>query len=176
MLTPAATNQDSSSVIRLVTAARGQPAALEERQRLFADWTRIALDDGTTVWITRFWSSARPVFFGLWIGGSALCVLITARRVVRFDRLLRDTLPSPERLQRLAHEIGGKLGVGGRPRICYVECVDVPLVWSAGWRPTIVFANAPLPAARRSGGCDDSGARTGPSAAPRSLGAARRWR
>ena len=149
MLTPAATNQDSSSVIRLVTAARGQPAALTSGSSpLFADWTRSARDDGTTVWLTRFWSSARPVFFGLWIGGSALCVLITARRVVRFDRLLRDTLPSPERLQRLAHEIGGKLGVGEKPRICYVECVDVPLVWSAGDRRSFCRD----PAADSSGG------------------------
>ena len=75
----------------------------------------------------------------LWLGGAALWALVAATRIVRFERLLRGTLPAPTRLQRLAFEVAGKLGVRRVPDVRYADCVDVPLVWCAGRRPTIVL-------------------------------------
>jgi beta-lactamase regulating signal transducer with metallopeptidase domain len=75
----------------------------------------------------------------LWLGGAALCGLIAATRIVRFERLLRDTLPASERLQRLALEFAGKLGIRTVPDVRYVECALVPFLWCAGHRPTIVL-------------------------------------
>ena len=75
----------------------------------------------------------------LWLGGAAVCALVAATRIVRFERLLRDTLPASERLQRLTQEIAGRLGVRRVPGVRYVECVHVPLVWCTGRRPTIVL-------------------------------------
>jgi beta-lactamase regulating signal transducer with metallopeptidase domain len=89
--------------------------------------------------IRRFWSRGRPVLLWLWIGGAALCALFAAARIVRFERLLRDTLPASGRLHRLAIEIAGRLGVRRVPDVRFVECVEVPLLWCAGWRTTIVL-------------------------------------
>ena len=36
-------------------------------------------------------------------------------------------------------EIAGKLGVRRVPDVRYVECIEVPLLWCAGRRPTIVL-------------------------------------
>ena len=109
-----------------------------------------------------------------WLGGAALCALIAATRIVRFERLLRDTLPASERLQRLASEIAGKLGVRRVPDVRYVECVEVPLLWFAGSRPTIVLPMRLLSPARRARLGPDSGPRACPLAATRPLGAHRR--
>ena len=72
----------------------------------------------------------RPVLLWVWLGGAALCALVAATRIVRFERLLRDTLPASERLQRLASEIAGKLGVRRVPDVRYVEVrpCSLPLV------------------------------------------------
>jgi beta-lactamase regulating signal transducer with metallopeptidase domain len=86
-----------------------------------------------------FWIRARVVLLWFWLGGAAVCALVAVIRIVRFERLLRDTLPASERLQRLTFEIAGKLGVRRVPEVRYVECADVPLLWCAGHRPTIVL-------------------------------------
>ena len=57
------------------------------------------------------WDRARPVLFWFWLGGATLCALVAAARIVRFERLLRGTLPASEQLKRLALEIAGKLGI-----------------------------------------------------------------
>lgn len=89
--------------------------------------------------ITVFWIHARPIVFWFWLGGAALSVVVAATRIVRFERLLQDTLPAPERLQRLTREIAGKIGIRRVPDVRFVECADVPLVWWAGRRPRIVL-------------------------------------
>jgi len=89
--------------------------------------------------IRLFWNRGRPVLLWFWLGGAALVALVAATRIVRFERLLRDTLPASERLQRLACEIAGNLGVRRVPDVRYVECVEVPFLWCAGHRATIVL-------------------------------------
>jgi bla regulator protein blaR1 len=89
--------------------------------------------------IRPYWSRGRLGLLWLWVGGAAVCALVAATRIVRFERLLRDTLPASERLQRLVREIAGKLNVRQVPGLRYVECVHVPMLWSLGRRPTIVL-------------------------------------
>ncbi len=89
--------------------------------------------------IRLFWYRAQAVLLWIWFGGAALCLLVVVTRIVRFERLLRDTLPASERLQRLAREVAGKLDLRRVPEVRYVECVEVPLVWCAGRGPTIVL-------------------------------------
>jgi beta-lactamase regulating signal transducer with metallopeptidase domain len=89
--------------------------------------------------LERFWDRAGLVVVWLWLGGAALCAVVAATRIVRFERLLRDTLPASERLQRLALKIAAKLGVRRVPELRYLECAQVPLLWCAGRRPTIVL-------------------------------------
>ena len=154
------------SVMRVEWSALGLPGSTHARGRMIADVSRIegqktethspfvdrptarttAEASATSVkehvfaaGLRRFWSRGRPVLLWFWLAGAALCALVAATRIVRFERLLRDTLPASKRLQRLAFEVAGKLGVRRVPDVRYVECVDVPLVWCAGGRATIVL-------------------------------------
>ncbi len=98
-----------------------------------------------------------PVVFWFWLAGAVICAAVAAARIVRFERLLRETLPAPERLQRLATEIAGRLGVRRMPRICYVEsgCSS----WSGCMKPAADnrVAGGAVPPARRRGSGHDSG-------------------
>jgi beta-lactamase regulating signal transducer with metallopeptidase domain len=81
----------------------------------------------------------RPALCWLWLAGSGLCAAIAATRIVRFERRLRDTLPGSERLHRLALAVAGRLDVRRAPDVRYIDSVDVPFVWWAGRRPTVVL-------------------------------------
>ena len=82
---------------------------------------------------------AQTLLLAVWLAGAALCALVAAMRIVRFEGLLRDALPASERVQRLASETATKLGIRRVPRLRYVERVVVPLLWCAGGRATIVL-------------------------------------
>jgi beta-lactamase regulating signal transducer with metallopeptidase domain len=139
------------------TAARGQiivdRAPIEEQPaendlRFVDGPPALATAQATATSVTEFdpgarvhflWNRGRLVLLWFWLGGAGLCALVATTRIVRFERLLEDTLPASERLQRLAIEVAGKLGVRRVPCVRYVECVEVPLLWCAGRRPTIVL-------------------------------------
>jgi beta-lactamase regulating signal transducer with metallopeptidase domain len=89
--------------------------------------------------LRRFWEQGRTALFWSWLGGAALVGMVALTRIVRFERLLRDTLPASERLKRLAIEIAARLGIRRVPDVRYVECVEVPFLWCAGRRPVIVL-------------------------------------
>jgi bla regulator protein blaR1 len=89
--------------------------------------------------IRRVWNRGRPILLWTWLGGAVLCALVAATRIVRFERFLRGTLPASDRLQQLAIDAAGKLGVGRVPDLRYMDGVEVPFVWCAGRRPTIVL-------------------------------------
>jgi beta-lactamase regulating signal transducer with metallopeptidase domain len=114
--------------VDLPTARASAPATVKK-----------VMEDDSAASIQLFWHLARPFLLWCWLGGAALCALVATMRIVRFERLLRDTLPAPERLQRLAFEIAGKLGVRRVPDIRFVDCAEVPLLWCAARRPKIVL-------------------------------------
>ena len=91
-----------------------------------------------------FRDRAPLVFIWLWLGGAVLYSLIAVARIIRFERLLRGTLPPSTRLERLADQVAARLGVRRVPAVRYLECAPVPFLWCAGGRPMVVLpANLP---------------------------------
>jgi beta-lactamase regulating signal transducer with metallopeptidase domain len=86
-----------------------------------------------------FWRQAQPGLVCFWGAGAVFCALLAAARIVRFERRLRETLPAPNCLQQLVVRIAASLGLNRAPDVRCAECVEVPLVWWAGGRPTIVL-------------------------------------
>jgi beta-lactamase regulating signal transducer with metallopeptidase domain len=103
-----------------------------------ASVTRVQ-EHGFAAGLWSFWNRGRDLLFWLWVGGAVLCGLVAVTRMMRFERLLRGTLPAPERLRRLALEVSGTMGVRRSFDVRCVESVAVPFVWWAGGRPTIVL-------------------------------------
>jgi beta-lactamase regulating signal transducer with metallopeptidase domain len=95
--------------------------------------------DGSSQSRRSLWDAGLSVLFCLWLGGALLCAVVAVTRIVRFERQLRETLPASERLQELALDTAGRLGVRQVPSIHYAEDVETPLLWCAGRRPTIVL-------------------------------------
>lgn len=61
--------------------------------------------------LPQIWTRVGPALIWLWLLGALLCASVTVSRIVRFERLLRGTLPAPERLRRLVSEVSARLGV-----------------------------------------------------------------
>ena len=92
--------------------------------------------------------SSAAVLLWLWLGGAALCALIAATRIVRFERLLRDTLPASERLQRLTlgNRRQARRSTGARRALCRVRRGSLALVRRSS--PDDRLADAAAPPAR----------------------------
>jgi beta-lactamase regulating signal transducer with metallopeptidase domain len=81
----------------------------------------------------------RRILLWCWLGGAVLCTIVSATRIVRFERLLPETLPASERIAGVARQIAARLGIRRAPAVRYVVGVPVPFLWCAGQRPTIVL-------------------------------------
>ena len=92
----------------------------------------------------QLWMSLPTALLACWLCGVCGFALISIRRIIRFERMLRGTLPASTRMQRLAFEIARKLGIPRVPAVRYLEGLEVPLLWCAGRRPTILLPIRPI--------------------------------
>lgn len=74
-----------------------------------------------------------------WVVGSALFAAGQACRILRLRRLLRGALPAPPNIDRMAEEIGRRLGLSWTPEVLMVSVRLSPMVWSPGVRPRLVL-------------------------------------
>ncbi len=89
--------------------------------------------------LSQIWTWLGPALFWLWLGGALLGASVTVTRIVRFEWLLRHTLPAPVRLRRLVSEVSARLGVRRVPDVRLVDSVDVPFLWCGCGHPTVVL-------------------------------------
>jgi beta-lactamase regulating signal transducer with metallopeptidase domain len=85
------------------------------------------------------WKRVRPVVLEIWLGVAAVLTVVACTRIVRFERLVRATMPVPERLKEQAREVAAKLGVRQMPDLRGLESCHSPFVWCAGQRAIIVL-------------------------------------
>lgn len=89
---------------------------------------------------TSGWARARAVLVGVWLVGSTLVLTITLVRVFRFNRLLRNaSVQAGPDVQRLAQDVGRRLGLRRVPKVYTTRAKLSPLVWWAGGRVRIVL-------------------------------------
>jgi len=75
----------------------------------------------------------------IWCIGIVCTVLWQARRILRFQRLLRAAEPASSDLLRIAVEVSQQLGLRQVPPIRMLPVRISPLVWSPGFRPQLVL-------------------------------------
>lgn len=107
--------------------------------------------DGPTSTVAAGPELAEPVtgaawFDGLllvWLVGSAVVLLWSTARIVRFDRLLRrSSLPAPAELQALAARLAATLGLRSVPTVCTTAARVSPMVWWLGGRVRVFVPRA----------------------------------
>jgi bla regulator protein blaR1 len=75
----------------------------------------------------------------IWIGGAVTTLLVSIRRIRRFQRLLRAAHPVGEDTQDWVDELAANLGLLRSPTVWWVGGKLSPLVWSLGWRPRLII-------------------------------------
>ena len=89
---------------------------------------------------TSGWAQVRVALVGVWLVGSTLVLAITLVRVFRFNRLLRNaSVQAGPGVQRLAQDVGRRLGLRRVPKVYTTRAKLSPLVWWAGGRVRIVL-------------------------------------
>ncbi len=85
------------------------------------------------------WHALSPLLLWSWIAGTLLMTLLTGVRSVRFHQRLAGMLPASQRLQDLAADVAGRMGLRQIPQVRVADGTFAPLVWWAGRRATVVL-------------------------------------
>ena len=76
-------------------------------------------------------------FLIVWFMGSLVVLFGHVRRIFRFQRALSASRPAPKRIVEITEDVAQRLGIPP-PRVCVIESLGSPIVWSFG-RPLIVI-------------------------------------
>src|SRR5439155_15100079 len=80
----------------------------------------------------------------VWFTGSLIWFTLTARRVLRFHRLLRCAQPASTALQEQADALARRVGLRRAPGIYLLPGPLPPMLWALGGRPRLFFPSALL--------------------------------
>jgi bla regulator protein BlaR1 len=75
----------------------------------------------------------------IWLSGAATMLVVSFRRIRRFQYLLKDAIPASADTQAWVDELAASIGVQGSPSIHWTEGTLPPLIWSLGRRPKMII-------------------------------------
>jgi bla regulator protein BlaR1 len=75
----------------------------------------------------------------IWLGGTTTVLIVSFRRVRRFQRLLGEARPVPEDLQSWVSELASRIGLRHGPVVEWIRAKLSPMIWSLGWRPRLIL-------------------------------------
>jgi len=84
------------------------------------------------------------LLIGAWIAGSLIWFLLAGIRLYRFNRLLRSAQPASKGLQAEVCSVARRYGLRRLPRVLVVDSSLPPLIFSFGWRTSMVLPRALL--------------------------------
>jgi beta-lactamase regulating signal transducer with metallopeptidase domain len=77
-----------------------------------------------------------------WLAGTLVVLVLTGRRVWRFERLLRQAEPACEDAQQQVDELAQSLGLVRAPSVWWIGGSLSPLVWAIGRHPRLIIPRA----------------------------------
>ena len=86
----------------------------------------------------------RTILAWTWLIGAVLLAGLAWIRIVRFQRMLAQLPPAPERLQALADDLAQRMGMRRSAAVLQVESALPPFVWCLGSRRIIVVPHTLL--------------------------------
>ena len=120
-----------------IASAKAEPGAATSAEAQPTTFENIFTS--STIFIRRHGNEALAALFVAWIAGLAFCAAVALWRIIRFNRMILQTLAAPQRLQTIAADLARKLGLRCVPDIRLVEGVAIPLVWCVGRGPIIAL-------------------------------------
>ena len=92
--------------------------------------------DAIVEWLTARWMTLVAT---IWLAGTAAVVVLSAKRVWQFHRLLREARPACEETQEWVDELAMHLGLDRSPGVWWIGGKLSPLVWALGLRPRLII-------------------------------------
>jgi beta-lactamase regulating signal transducer with metallopeptidase domain len=102
------------------------PTRIEEPWSASSLWNRLDVD----------WSR---LIATIWLAGSAVSIVVAARRIVRFQRVLDDAQPACEEIQQWVDELAMNLGVLRPPSVWWTGAKVSPMLWALGRVPRLII-------------------------------------
>ncbi len=75
----------------------------------------------------------------IWLGGTSVVLLVSFRRVRRFQRLLGEARLVSEDLQGWVSELASRIGLRQGPVVEWIRAKLSPMIWSLGRRPRLIL-------------------------------------
>jgi beta-lactamase regulating signal transducer with metallopeptidase domain len=87
------------------------------------------------------WSASDWVgpLVAIWLVGTAMIVIVSFRRIRRFQSLLQATRPASRQEQAWVDAMASRLGLRRGPVFEWVQAKLSPMIWSLGWRPRLII-------------------------------------
>jgi len=92
--------------------------------------------DSLALWLAARWM---PLVAVIWLAGTVAVLVLSARRVLRFQRLLREARPACEDTQEWVNELAMSLGLLRPPSAWWIGGKLAPLVWALGLRARLII-------------------------------------
>src|SRR5262249_11760951 len=96
----------------------------------------LAAITGAGRWLALRWTSIVAV---IWIAGTLATLAISVRRILRFNRLLRDARPGSDDIQDWVDELSENLGIDHPPLIWWIDGKLSPMLWALFGRPRLII-------------------------------------
>ena len=121
------TELDTGAVTVNLEEATPEPDPAEPARATFA---------GAFQWLALHWV---PIVGSLWLAGTLATALISARRIVRFQRLLREATPGSDQIQSWVDDLSASLGVERPPQVWWIAGKLSPMLWAVGACPRLIM-------------------------------------
>ena len=82
-------------------------------------------------WLASHWM---PIAAMIWLAGSVATAVVCARRIRRFQRLLRESRPASQEIQDWVDELAANLGITRSPQVVWIGGRLSPMLWAVGRR------------------------------------------
>lgn len=134
-------------IVRLDLENDGEPVVLVDRDAALPEVDEAApAVDGALVaraailrgcdWALLHWAPLLSVF---WLGGTLTTGVITVRRIIRFQRLLREGTAGSDEIQSWVDDLSASLGVDRSPQVWWISGKLSPMLWALGACPRLII-------------------------------------
>jgi bla regulator protein blaR1 len=123
---PAVWTERDADVLEL-DAAAARPDAVEIAR---------AAIGGAYEWLALHWV---PIAGSIWLAGTLTTVVISMRRIFRFQLVLREATPGSDGIQSRVDELAARLGVGRPPQVWWIGGKLSPMLWALGACPRLII-------------------------------------
>ncbi len=91
---------------------------------------------GAFWWLTLHWV---PVLGALWLAGTLATAVISVRRILRFQLVLREATPGSDQIQSWVDDLSASLGIARPPQVWWIRGKLSPMLWALGACPRLII-------------------------------------